>query len=336
METINSTGLAATSLFITDRHGADNLVVVVKGTWRIHRDGTLSIADEQMPVRLEPVYHGEPSASSLIHDTDAVLEKPGTDCILLGQARAPRTGVISVDVSFAVGPVRRIARVYGERTWMRRMWSYSISRPTPFESIPLLWERSFGGTDRSWPDPAGHEFCLANPVGRGWLARKSMLEIDGLRLPNLEDPTCLVRKPADRPQPTGFGPVPAHWQPRAGYAGTYDDRWRNHRCPLPPEDLDPRFYAAAPGLASAGHLTGAEAVRVENAAKTGRLRFALPGVKPRVTVRFSHAEEELAMALDTVIVEPDEEKLVLVWRGKCAVHGRVHQIRQIDVRLRHL
>ena len=332
MEMINPTPLTVSPLFMTDRHGADTLVAVVKATWRIDRDGTLSLAEEQVPIYLEPAYHGEPGASSLLHDTDAVLVKPGTDCILLGHAWAPRVGVNSVDVSLAVGPVRRTVRVFGERCWVRRLWTTSASRPEPFESIALLWERSFGGADLSSPDPAGHEVCLENPVGRGLLARKTKLEIDGMRLPNLEDPACPIEKPRDRPRPMGFGPVPPYWQPRAGYAGTYDDRWRNDDSPLPPQDLDPRFYASAPhGLTTLRYLSGAEEVLIQNAAKAGRLRFELPGVTPRVTVRLGTGEKELSMNLDTVIVEPDEARLVQVWRGNCAVHGRVHEVGRLAV-----
>ena len=337
MHMIDATGLSVGHLLLPDRYGGETLLVLVKGTWRIGSGGTLSLAEEQVPVHLEPVYLGEPGASSLIHDTDVVLEKPGTDCILLGHAWAPKGGRAgSVDVSFAVGPVRRTVRVFGERIWMKCLW-VSMSDPVPFESMPLLWERSFGGTDTSSADPTHHEFCLENPVGRGLLARKTTLQIDGMRLPNLEDPACLIRYPKDRPRPVGFCPVPAHWQPRAGYAGTYDDSWRKHVCPLPPEDQDPRFYSsAAPGLTTPHYLIGTEAVLVDNATKHGCLAFPLPGVKPQVTVCLGHANEELAMALDTVIVEPDEERLVLVWRGKCTVHGRLHLVGQISVNLLQL
>ncbi|WP_460595342.1 DUF2169 domain-containing protein [Geomonas sp. Red276] len=68
---------------------------------------------------------------------------------------------------------------------------------------------------------------------------------------------------------------------------------------MPPEDLQPYLYAAAPGLTSSRHLDGTEAVLVDNAAKRGRLRVTLPGVMPRVTVRFDQTELELPMALDT-------------------------------------
>jgi hypothetical protein len=332
MNIVNRSDLIAASFIIPNRNGEDTLLAIVKGTWEIKETGVVSMAHEQQPLHLQPVYHAEIGQSTLLHDTDVVLERPGTDCILLGQAWAPKGRVASVDVSFAVGSLRKTARVFGERIWMKWLWSVSMSRPVPFESIPLLWERGFGGVDRSLPDASAHEFCLANPVGRGLLARRSKLQIDGMRLPNIEDPAFLIRFPEDRPLPCGFAPIPGHWHPRATHAGTYDEKWQNYHSPLPPEDLSPSFYsAAAPGLVTPRHLLGNEPIVVENASRNGRLNFPLPGVRPRVCVTVGHEEEELAMALDTLVVEPDQERLVLTWRGKLNVHGRVHQVDRITV-----
>lgn len=332
MDLLNSTPFLAIPSILSDRHGAETLLVIVKGTWRTCRDGTLSVADEQVPVRLASIYLDDPTSSSLIHDTDVVLEKPGTDCILLGHAWAPKVRVGSVDVTFAIGPVRRTVRVFGERIWMKCMGMVSISKPAPFEKIPLVWERAFGGADTSWPDPKEHEFCLANPAGLGLLAKKSKLEIDGMRLPNLEDPAYHIRKPFDRPRPAGFGPIPPHWLPRSSYAGTCDDQWRKYVSPLPPEDMDPRFHSSAtPHLVSTRHLSGTEQVLVENASRHGMLGFTLPGFTPRVSVTIGATNHELKMQLDTVIVEPDEERIVLAWRGRHNVHGRLHSVKRVCI-----
>src|SRR5262245_60706553 len=49
--------------------------------------------------------------------------------------------------------------------------------------------------------------------------------------------------------PFGFGFFPKNRPPRLGYAGTYDAKWTESRCPLLPEDFDDRFFQAAfPGL----------------------------------------------------------------------------------------
>ncbi|HEY5513636.1 MAG TPA: DUF2169 domain-containing protein [Geomonas sp.] len=332
MDLINSTHFVAAPFFLMDRSGAETVVVIVKGTWRITSAGTLAIADEQAPIQLTPHYSGEPGSSSLLYDSDLVLEKPGTDCVLRGHAWAPGGKAPHVDVTFAVGKVQKQARVFGARIWLKVLGMVSISRSAPFEKIPLTWERAFGGTDTSCQEPAAHEFYLENPVGMGIMAHKSMLNIDGLPLPNIENPEELIKKPHHRPRPVGFGMIPPHWQPRFGYAGTYDEAWRKSLSPLPPADLDPRFYsAAAPGLASPRHLTGGEQVLVEGAARQGRLQFDLPGITPRAKLRRRHGEELLSLRLDTVVVEPDEARVVLVWRGALNVHGQLHQVGSVRV-----
>ena len=331
MDLKNSTPFVAAPFFLMDRSGAETLVVIVKETWRITSGGALAIADEQVPIHLTPQYWGEPGSSSLLYDSDLALEKPGTDCVLLGHAWAPEPKAPYVDVTFAVGEVRKDARVFGERIWMKVLGMVSMSRSAPFEKIPLTWERAFGGADTSCQESADHEFYPENPVGRGGMAGHSKLKIDGLRLPNIENPAELIKKPRQRPRPVGFGMIPPHWQPRSGYAGTYDDTWRKMVSPLPPADLDPRFYsAAAPGLMSPRHLRGGEQVLVEGANRQGRLLFSLPGITPKARLR-RKGEEELRLWLDTVIVEPDDARLVLVWRGALNVHGQVHDVGTVSI-----
>jgi len=333
MNTINNSPFTAAPFFLMDKNGAETLLVVVKGTWSIGSNGTLTLAEEQMPILTEPVYSGEPGQSSLIYDTDVVLEKPGTDCVLIGHAWAPLGGVPQVDVNFAVGPVKKQARVFGDRKWMKSgTGAASISRVTPFEKIPLCWERAFGGADTTPQDPTDQLYCLENPVGRGIMAGTSKIDIDGQLLPNIEDPAELIQTPGQRPRPAGFGMIAPYWQPRAGFAGTYDENWRRTLNPLPPADLDPRFYSsAAPGLCTPSHLTGTEQVLVEGASRNGVLRFELPAATTRASVRLRQQEDDVPLLLDTVIVEPDEMRLVLVWRGTANVHGKVHEIIRLRV-----
>lgn len=335
MNFINNTPFTAAPFFLMDQTGAETLLVVLKGTWHIGKDGKLAVAEEQMPILLSPIYNGDPGSSSLRYDTDIVLQKPGTDCVLIGHAWAPMTGVPHVDVNFAVGPVSRRARVFGNRKW-RKHWTgaVSLSEGAAFEKIPLTWEHAFGGIDTSCQDRADHLFCLENPVGRGIRSGKSRLNIDNLLPPNIEDPADLILKPGQRPKPRGFGMIAPYWQPRAGYAGTYDENWRRNLNPLPPPDLDPRFYScAAPGLCAAPHLRGTELVFVEGASREGSLRFELPAIKPRLSVRCRQGEEVVPLQLDTLIVEPDEARVVLVWRGTRSVHGMLHDICMVRVEL---
>lgn len=53
MNFINKTPLNAAPFFLMDHTGAETLLVVVKGTWSIGKDGKLTVADEQMPIMSE-------------------------------------------------------------------------------------------------------------------------------------------------------------------------------------------------------------------------------------------------------------------------------------------
>jgi hypothetical protein len=202
------------------------------------------------------------------------------------------------------------------------------SPPEPFERMPLVYERAFGGWDRTNPDLKHHDFEPRNPVGVGFLSKKHGLVQEGMPLPNLENPYEPIQSPADRPTPAGFGYIGAHWQPRASFAGTYDASWERRRMPLLPDDFNARYYNAAhPGLALNGFLRGGEPVEVLNASSSGPLRFALPTAQPFGTVRTRDGEtRRIGMALDTVILNADENQLMLIWRGSLSVHKRTHDI----------
>ena len=316
MEIVNRTGFETEHFSTPTATGAETTVIVVKGSWTIGENGDLSLAKTQVPILLAPLYCGEPGLSTLWYDADSYPCKPGTDCILLGHAQASGQATKVIDVSFAVGPVRRTARVFGKRRWLKHLFGApSISPPEPFETIPLTWEYSFGGADTSNPEPSCRDLCRENPIGRGFIAPDSKLDLESLAVPQIENPADAIRNPHQRPMPWGFAPIPPTWQPRAGYAGTHDGNWARTRTPFPPADQDPRFYSSAPpGLCSAQYLSGSEPVVVEGARRSGRLSFDLPGTTPTVSVRRRNRHDEIPVHLATVIVEPDDDRLILVWK----------------------
>ena len=56
MNIVNNSPIAATSYFMMDKEGAEVVLLIVKGTWRIAGCGELTLADEQEPIRSEPLY----------------------------------------------------------------------------------------------------------------------------------------------------------------------------------------------------------------------------------------------------------------------------------------
>ncbi len=320
----NPTPLAFEPAFLADEEGRAVFVPILKGTWRIEDGARLELAEKQVPVNLAGEHWGNPDTSSYKFEPECVFVKPATDAVLIGHAWPAERGAAEVSVGFRVGPVQKIVRVVGDRFWVKGSGGGpAMTAPRPFERMPLTWERAFGGWDRGDPDPNKHSFEPRNPVGTGFRLRWWEAE-KAVRLPNLEDPQQPIRDFADRPPPAGFGFTSPNWQPRAALAGTYDEAWMKARMPLLAKDFDRRFFnAAAPGLIAAGHLRGNEPVMVVNASPRGRLAFSLPGLPPpRVEVELrGRRQETLPLALDTVVVDTDEEIVVLTWRAHLAVRN---------------
>jgi hypothetical protein len=329
----NPTGLAATAFASADPDGVDTLYAVVKGTFALgpHADGgEPPLAAEQAPVAAAATHHGDPAASSIRMPSDLSLVKPGTDVLLTGRAYAPGDRpTTEMLVTLAAGPLRRAVRVVGDRVWRRRDGWDSVSDPAPFVRMPLVWERAFGGTDVAGGAARAEP---RNPVGTGYREPDGARPLEGLRLPNLEDPARPVLATALGPVPACFAPVAEHWMPRRGYAGTYDEAWQRRRAPYLPADFDPRFFQLAPPeLVAPGYLTGGEPVEVTGATPDGALRFAVPRLAVEVTFVVDGESRPRPARLDTVLVQPDNRRVLLTWRAALACDKRILRVEEIRV-----
>jgi hypothetical protein len=319
----NRTPFAAERGWVRDRSGAEVWLVAVKCTFDIGRDGSTRIATEQPPALRLPEYAGEPGKSSLKYDADFVLTKATTDVTVLGHACAPGgRPVTGMEAGFAVGPVQKVLRITGDRVWTRA----GISAPEPFTKMPLVYERAFGGVDANSAHPE-KDWDWRNPVGTGFAVSRE--NVAGVALPNIEYPDDVVRSWKDRPRPAGFGPIPGHWQPRAAFAGTYDDAWMKSRQPLLPDDFDDRFFQSAPQDQQAkAFLRGGEPVVLVGLTPDGELRFTLPKVFLGFETRFYDRSRQFHQdrRLHSVIVEPDFPRVSLVWHSALPCHPKVHKL----------
>ncbi len=331
--TENLTPFTFEPLFLADEELRPLLVPVVKATFDLSPQGKLILAEEQAPLEVAGKKWDDSDESSDRYEPEGAFFKLATDVVLVGHAHAQERGAREALVALKIGALQKGVRVIGDRVWFKSMGSITMTKPAPFERIPLRYERAFGGWDRSHADAAKHQFEPRNPVGTGFRASGSRFE-EGVRLPNLEDPTQLLKEWGDRPAPTGFGFVSPHWQPRAAFAGTYDAAWEKSRKPLLPRDFDRRFLnAASPGLIASGYLQGNESVVIANATPEGRLAFSLPGLPPpHVQVwRKKGSDEEFDLRLDTVIVDTDEMKLFLIWRGLLVLAREPTEVESVRV-----
>ena len=243
-EIANQTPFAADYSWVRDRNGADTWVVAVRGAFLIQPDGSTTVAEDQSKVCTAPKYLGEPGQSSLIYESDLIHTKPTTDITLLGHAFAPPAKpATQVDVTLKIASISKTLRVFGDRYWKQGVLGFGMTEPEPFEKMPLVYERAFGGKDVVSPDPKKQSWEWKNPVGCGFALESEHLA--DLRAPNVEDPKNLISSWRQRPPPAGFGPIASHWQPRCQWGGTYDEKWERERQPLVPREVEPE----RPGLA---------------------------------------------------------------------------------------
>ncbi|WP_437585660.1 DUF2169 family type VI secretion system accessory protein [Sorangium sp. So ce1000] len=328
----NRTAFALELLFLADEDGRPLLVPLVQATFAIAPGRGLIPADEQLPVNLTGALWGKGAdVSSYRVEPAFAFFKPVTDVVLLGHAHARNAA--EAQVVFRVGPVGKTIRVVGDRFWRRSGGAIAATRPLLFDRMSLSYERAFGGWDRSDPDPAKHTFEPRNPIGVGFRAAHARFE-EGVQLPNLEDPADPMQRWGQVVTPAGVGFTSPNWQPRASLAGTYDDAWSRTRMPLLPRDFDRRFFnAASPGLVAPGYLRGDEPVLVDGASPHGRLSFRLPGLRPpRCRASLARREDvEIELRLDTVIVDTDEDRIVMQYRGNVALRDGPHDVRAVVI-----
>lgn len=209
----------------------------------------------------------------------------------------------AVAVRVRVGETEKRLTVVGDRQWV----GGAMSDPAPFTEMPVAWDRAFGGE--------GHAH---NPVGRG-LAPVRGPNGPVHSLPNIEHPDRLVRRPEDRPPPTGLRPIDITWQPRAGKAGTYDDAWLKNDFPGLARDADWTIYNVAPqDQWVPDFFRGASPWLVEGMHPD---KPVLEGTLPDALVRCfvnrasRGAFTEVPMRIDTVWLFPNQERLMVIYRG---------------------
>jgi hypothetical protein len=327
----NRTPFAAERAWVRDRNGAEIWLVAVKCTFDVRADGSLEMSEEQPPALQVPEYYGEAGASSLRYESDLVRTKATTDVVIVGHAYAPDgIPVTELDVGFRVGTVTKVLRVTGDRLWR----STGPSSPAPFVRMPLVYERAFGGVDVRSSHPE-RDWDWRNPVGTGFAISRDNLT--GVALPNIEYPDELIRSWKDRPRPAGFGAIAGQWQPRAGLAGTYDDKWMKHRQPLLPDDFDDRFFQCAPGdQQMPAFLRGGEPVVLHRLTPGGDLRFFLPKVFLGFDTLFFDRTSQLhtERRLHSVIIEPDYPRVSMVWHTALPCHAKVQKLDRTIVTLK--
>jgi uncharacterized protein YjbI with pentapeptide repeats len=325
MRILNDTSFPVVVLIGGVKPPKPTATLIVKGTFDLVPDGEATASAEQI-FPSPDIHEDEDPTRALRYPSDFAYFKPKADLLFIGRCHAPGGRPVPIcRVAFRVGSRERRLAVVGDRQWVRRMGVLTFGEPVPFTDMDLGWERSFGG--------AG--FGL-NPLGRGITESAPAGGKPVIPLANLEDPARVVKSPKDRPAPIGFGPVAPSWQPRTDRLGTYDDKWLAKRWPWFPDDFDWRYYNSAPeAMQQDGYLKGNEELYFENLDRERpKYTCRLPGTRVRCVLDRRAADpvpassDEIPMNLDTLWVDMEAGRLILVWRGVAEL--RDDRIDEID------
>jgi uncharacterized protein YjbI with pentapeptide repeats len=280
---------------------------IVKGTFRLVHGQSAVLGDVPDPLRGDTPEKGAPELA-LSYASDFAPVKLRTDLLLTGTCHTPGgRPTEACRAGFRVGSWSKALAVIGDRKWVRALLSSEATQPELFTEMPLSYTRALGGPNHD-----------RNPIGRG---------IGTDSLPNIEWIDRRVGSPGDRTEPAGFGPMHPTLPQRNRNLGTYDRRWLRERWPWPPADFDWSYHnAAPPDQQLDGFLRGDEEIALENMHPThASYTCRLPGLRPQVflveTIDASKRAREVPLVLDTLWVDADEEKLVLVWRGLAVVRS---------------
>lgn len=332
MELLNATKMQAGYTLGMEPDGHERLVVVVKGTYKIPRDGREpELAESQEPLIMADVFSGEPGLSAPIYESDFAPRKPKCDVLLNGSCYTPGGKPVSkAVVSLRVGSWSKSFNVVGNRTWKKSWFFVTSTKPVPFPVMPIAYNNAFGGEDRTHKDPAKHKTFTANPVGVGFHDQLKSDLIHGKPLPNTEELNNPVKHPRKSYKPMAFGPIGRNWQPRPSFAGTYDGAWLENGFPFLPADFKEAYYQIAPPDQQVEYLRGGEEVELINLTPAGRILFLLPTV-PMPVVFFPRDEEkkETDAVIDTLIIEPDRERFMLVWRSSLPLRKNIFDVVQV-------
>lgn len=328
MNVINRTDGKHLALPMKDRDGASRLVVIVKYTYRATPRGKIERDDDGAAPRAVDVPNGRDLATSSVRLPSDVFDvKPGTDVVLVGDAH-PRPGSAYSDVTLRVGPIAKTVRAHGLRVWRRGMLGGIVPGPAmPLRApVPLVYELAWGGLDASTPDkPLGEP---RNYVGRG-IARDPKVLVDQPAA-QLELPSRPIGERGN--VPASFGAIHRHWQPRASFAGTYDERWAEARMPLLPADFDPRFHVCVPhDQWSPSPLSPSEPIEVSGATEDGLWLVRLPDEAPRFSSVIGGARRAHATHLDTVLVDARDRRVELTWRASIPAPPKLELIDEVRV-----
>ena len=343
MKLTNETPFVAGNTLAFRQDGRELLVVVAKGTFRLvdpeAQEGEPRLAEKQAPLVMADEFGKDPAKSAPLIENDFAPTKPECDVLLAGSAYAPHgIALKTIGVGLRVGPVSKSFHVTGRRSWRAVIGNLAASEPEPTLKQPISYDVAFGGTEVDPKKPDRIDTFLENPVGLGF--RKRHIDLWGLPMPVTEEIADPIRDPKKHYRPMAFGPLGRNWKPRMDYVGTYDQKWMDEIAPMLPADFNPLHFQAAPPDQRMPYPRGGEPIRLVN--------LVPPTLSPDARAQNSVPKTAVAMVfvpkrgepiwvdanLDTILLQPDENRFTCSWRASHATIRDAFEIGEVVVCLR--
>lgn len=302
--------ISRTQLFYKDLLMA---IVVLKATFQVQPDGAIIPDPEQLP--LEEKDQETPYG---MMDGEHAPIKENADLLILGQAYAPENRPVGrMPVEIRLGDFRNRLMVFGDRHWTRQ---FVLSRPQPFLSMPIVYDNAYGGDARHLDEIQAP--YPPNPLGKGFVVLEE--DVEGVPLPNIEDPDELIQNWKDQPTPGGFAPLPRFSSLR-GLRGARVDLEQKQTT------IEPLYFNSAhPKMMLPELPLGAEG-EVQGMTREGVWRFKLPELYISVVVSLGGATSRFLMRPDTLCLMPDDKRFFLLLR-----HAFVYPFIPEQKRVTHL
>jgi hypothetical protein len=328
----NRTDFVVFPHILVDRDG-DKLVTMVKATFECAslQGGELELAPRKRRrgLRMKDFPWSDKEPTPIAYPADVCIRKAATDVVFVARAHAPGgIPVPTFDAYAQVASLRKAIKIFGLRVW--EVDGNGLPPARPIAELEVRYDYAWGGFDDSDPKKLVEE--ARNPQGMGCVRDSSVLS--DKPAPQIEDPAAPIRTWKTRPPPAGLGPIGRHWQPRRGFAGTFDAAWKEKRSPLLPADFDDRYnQCASPGLMADPPLLGGEEVKLLNLVRGGGpTLFTLPRVGVEIEFRPKDGEpQSFRPPIDTVLVDlmgfiPEQPIAVeMVWRASIRAPRYVDQ-----------
>ena len=303
--------------------------IVVRATTTINPGGLLILADEQLPLNFTDRYFGKPGASSLKYPNDLAPYKPKADIVLLATAYPPGKSALVWGVKVSVGQHAKSLVVIGPRFWKKGLFGWELSPLQPASKQPIRYESAFGGT-LTFVDKEGEvrivDVCRDNPVGKGWMSPLESKVSGGVKtFPAAQFYSGASDLPPDFGKEyaiEGFGAIAPSWSSRQKHVGSWEASEGKDTVPVSC-GFDPLFFNCAHPDLIVPYLNGDEAVQLVNLTPDARLDFQLPGHVVFIAGQFAEQEEPASIPafLDTLMIEPDDMRVTLVWRATVPVEA---------------